>query len=94
MLFKAVPAAALLCAVASASGCIPVSTSPPSNASVPLLESFVSFSIEFSSFPDFAGNSSQPNTFSYTLLQHLGRIQGSNPIIRVGGNTQYESYCR
>lgn len=34
---------------------IPLSLSPPENASQPLLESFVSFSIEFSSFPDFAG---------------------------------------
>jgi hypothetical protein len=30
-------------------------TSPPANLSAPILPSFVSFSIEFSSFPDFAG---------------------------------------
>ncbi|EHY59101.1 hypothetical protein HRR83_001629 [Exophiala dermatitidis] len=69
-------------------GAVPVSLSPPPNASEPLLESFVSFSIEFASFPDFAGNSSHPNNFSYNLLTNLGKLQGSNPIIRVGGNTQ------
>ena len=35
-----------------------------------------------------AGNSSHPNVFSYNLLKNLGAIQGSYPIIRVGGNTQ------
>ncbi|KAK4938874.1 hypothetical protein LTR10_020781 [Elasticomyces elasticus] len=67
---------------------IPLSLTPPQNASQPILESFVSFSIEFSSFPDFAGNSSSPNTFSYNLLTNLRQLQGSYPIIRVGGNTQ------
>lgn len=54
----------------------------------PLLESFVSYSIEFAFFPDFAGNSTVPNIFSYNLLSNIGNLQGSNPIIRVGGNTQ------
>jgi hypothetical protein len=36
---------------------IKVSGTPPANASAPLLEAFVSYSIEFSSFPDFAGKS-------------------------------------
>lgn len=67
---------------------IPITIEPPSNASEPIRDSFVSFSIEFSSFPDFAGNSSSPNNFSYNLLSNLGNIQGTNPIIRVGGNTQ------
>ena len=61
---------------------------PAQDASAPVLPSFVSFSIEFVFFPDFAGNSSAPNTFSHNLLSNLGKIQGSNPIIRVGGNTQ------
>jgi len=74
--------------VTAATGSFPVSLTPPFNASAPILESFVSFSIEFSSFPDFAGNSSQPNTFSHNLLINLGEIQGTNPIIRVGGNTE------
>jgi hypothetical protein len=64
------------------------SVTPAEDTGVPVLPSFVSFSIEFVFFPDFAGNSSHPNTFSSNLLNNLGRIQGSNPIVRVGGNTQ------
>ncbi|KAI0810148.1 glycoside hydrolase family 79 protein [Xylaria sp. FL0064] len=52
------------------------------------LEGFVSFSIEFSSFPDFAGNVSNPNKFSNNLLDNLGYLIGTKPYIRVGGNTQ------
>ncbi|KAF2141901.1 glycoside hydrolase family 79 protein [Aplosporella prunicola CBS 121167] len=52
-------------------------------------EGFVSFSIELSSFPDFAGNSSVgPNLFSYNLLNNIGNLTGTKPYIRVGGNTQ------
>lgn len=65
-----------------------ISPSPPSSASAPIPSSFVSYSIEFAFFPDFAGNSSSPNEFSYNLLKNLGNFQGSTPIIRVGGNTQ------
>ena len=36
---------------------IKISSTPPANASAPIPEAFVSFSIEFSSFPDFAGRS-------------------------------------
>ena len=39
-------------------------------------------------FPDFVGNESAPNDFSYNLLTNLGTLQGSNPIVRVGGSTQ------
>ena len=56
-------------------------------AGVPL-EAFVSFSIEFSSFPDFAGNLSHPNVFSNNLLNNLRDLSGTKPYIRVGGNTQ------
>ncbi|KAI1810279.1 glycoside hydrolase family 79 protein [Poronia punctata] len=52
------------------------------------LEGFVSFSIEFASFPDFAGNLSSPNKFSNNLINNLGYLTGTNPYIRVGGNTQ------
>ncbi|KAI0468511.1 glycoside hydrolase family 79 protein [Xylaria cf. heliscus] len=52
------------------------------------LDGFVSFSIEFASFPDFAGNSSHPNKFSNNLLNNLGYLTGTKPYIRVGGNTQ------
>jgi hypothetical protein len=60
-----------------------------SSAGEPVLQSFVSYSIEFAFFPDFAGNKSHPNTFSNNLLESLGKFQGSKPDIRVGGNTQY-----
>ncbi|KAF3003387.1 hypothetical protein E8E14_007577 [Neopestalotiopsis sp. 37M] len=52
------------------------------------LDGFVSYSIEFSSFPDFVGSSATPNDFSNTLINNIGYYQGSNPYIRVGGNTQ------
>lgn len=66
---------------------ISIRSSPPSGAGVPL-EGFVSYSIEFSSFIDFAGNTSDPNVFSDNLLNNIGRISGTKPYIRVGGNTQ------
>lgn len=40
---------------AQAADLVNLVTSLADNASQPILESFVSFSIEFSSFPDFAG---------------------------------------
>jgi len=63
-------------------------TTTPQGASDAIPEAFVSYSIEFSSFPDFAGNKSSPNGFSDTLLENLKAIQGTKPHIRVGGNTQ------
>ena len=69
------------------SSAICVKAAPPLEAGVPL-EAFVSYSIEFSSFPDFAGNISVPNTFSNNLLNNLGNLAGKNPYVRVGGNTQ------
>ncbi|KAK4180146.1 hypothetical protein QBC36DRAFT_343164 [Triangularia setosa] len=53
-----------------------------------IFDGFVSFSIEFSSFPDFAGNNSHPNTFSDNLLENIKHLTGTKPYIRVGGNTQ------
>lgn len=58
------------------------------SAGQPVLPSFVSYSIEFSSFPDFAGNLSSPNTFSNNLLENIKALTGTKPLIRVGGNTQ------
>ncbi|KAI0882169.1 glycoside hydrolase family 79 protein [Annulohypoxylon maeteangense] len=52
------------------------------------LNGFISYSIEFSSFPDFAGNKTNPNDFSNNLLDNLGALAGVKPYIRVGGNTQ------
>ena len=74
----------------SNSSIISVSNAPPAGAGVPL-EAFVSFSIEFAFFPDFAGNISHPNTFSNNLLNNIGNLTGTKPFIRVGGNTQYVS---
>ncbi|KAI2638368.1 glycoside hydrolase family 79 protein [Xylaria nigripes] len=54
----------------------------------PSVENFVAFSIEFASFPDFAGNLSHPNKYSNNLLENLGHFAGMKPYIRVGGNTQ------
>ncbi|TAQ87643.1 hypothetical protein B7494_g4032 [Chlorociboria aeruginascens] len=65
-----------------------VNTTTPTNASAVIPEAFVSYSIEFAFFPDFAGNSTFPNTFSDNLLNNLGALQGTKPYIRVGGNTQ------
>lgn len=66
---------------------IAIPASAPASAGVPL-KNFVSFSIEFSYFPDFAGNSTHPNTFSNNLLDNIAALSGSKPDIRVGGSTQ------
>ncbi|KAI4717358.1 hypothetical protein E4T48_06437 [Aureobasidium sp. EXF-10727] len=66
---------------------IVITQHPLSNAGIPL-DSFVSFSFELSSWPDFAGNLTHPNKFSYNLMNNIGQLQGSMPIARVGGNTQ------
>jgi len=66
---------------------IPVNPTP-SNAGGPLLQSFVSYSIEFAFFPDYAGNASFPNNFSNNLLESISAFSGTKPYIRVGGNTQ------
>jgi len=84
-------ALACVCAflhLSAASTAVHVSKSLPKDAAPPVLNSFVSYSLEFAFFPDFAGNLSSPNTFSDNLLANLGAITGSRPIIRVGGNTQ------
>jgi hypothetical protein len=52
--------AAMGCARIVAAGPIALSKSPPINASAPIPEAFVSYSIEFSSFPDFAGMRTSP----------------------------------
>ncbi|KAH7326988.1 glycoside hydrolase family 79 protein [Rhexocercosporidium sp. MPI-PUGE-AT-0058] len=78
----------LVFASSSTTTVVAVPSSPPPNASPPILEAFVSYSIEFAFFPDFAGNSASPNTFSNNLLNNLGNLTGTKPYIRVGGNTQ------
>ncbi|CAI6333923.1 unnamed protein product [Periconia digitata] len=59
---------------------------------VALPESYLSYSFEFGFFPDFAGNASSPNNFSINLLASLAELQGSAPILRVGGNTQDKTF--
>jgi hypothetical protein len=68
---------------------ISLSKSPPLNASAPIAPAFVSFSIEWAFFPDYAGNRSHPNVYSDNLLSNIAAFQGVKPYIRVGGNTQY-----
>ncbi|KAL3488040.1 hypothetical protein BJX62DRAFT_240405 [Aspergillus germanicus] len=65
-----------------------VSAVPPANISEPIGEAFVSFSVEFSWFPEYAGNKSNPNEFSNNLLANFERFTGHRPYVRVGGNTQ------
>ena len=52
------------------------------------LDAFLSYSIEFAFFVDYAGNKSHPNDFSNNLLNNIGEFTGTKPYIRVGGNTQ------
>lgn len=61
-----------------------LTASAPVSAGAPLLDAFVSYSIEFASFPDFSGDKSAPNTFSNALLSNLGHLTGTKPYIRVG----------
>ncbi|KAL2756573.1 glycoside hydrolase family 79 protein [Sodiomyces alcalophilus JCM 7366] len=65
----------------------PYRTPGPDSANA-VLDAFMSYSIEFVFWPDFAGNRSHPNTFSDNLLKNLGHLQGVRPYVRVGGNTQ------
>lgn len=67
----------------------PFSVPPPSKDTKPVPNDMQAFSIEFSYFPDFAGNKSQPNTYSKNLLENFKRITGAPPLVRVGGTTQY-----
>ncbi|CAL5866154.1 uncharacterized protein PFLUO_LOCUS361 [Penicillium psychrofluorescens] len=71
-----------------ASSAIAVTKEAPQEAGDSILQPFVSFSIEFAFFPDYAGNKSNPNDFSNNLLDNLASLQGIKPYIRVGGNTQ------
>lgn len=73
---------------------ITLDPTPGDSAGPVLPEAFISYAFEFSSFPDFAGNStSGPNLFSNNLLNNIGNITGTKPYIRVGGNTQYAYFA-
>lgn len=82
------PIAFLSAASGSPALVAPQYTVNSSTSQSPVFDGYVSFSIEFSSFPDFAGNSSHPNTFSDILLGNIRDLIGAKPYIRVGGNTQ------
>ncbi|KAF4770442.1 hypothetical protein HAV15_013029 [Penicillium sp. str.  len=56
---------------------IPVPSSPKNSSPVP--NDLQSISIEFSYFPDYAGNKSQPNEFSKNLLHNLKTLTGVAP---------------
>lgn len=62
--------------------------SPPTDVK-PVPNDLQAFSIEFSYFPDYAGNNTHPNTYSKNLLENFKRITGTPPLVRVGGTTQY-----
>lgn len=66
-----------------------LSIPPLPKDSSPIPRDLQSFSIEFAYFADYAGNHSQPNTFSKALLQNFKDITGVYPKVRVGGTTQY-----
>jgi hypothetical protein len=66
-----------------------VDASQPPNGTQNLSPAFVSYSIEFASFPDFAGSGvNRTNTFTDGLLSNIEAYQGARPYIRVGGKTQ------
>ena len=65
-----------------------VPSSPPAGASAPIPEAFVSLSVEFGSFPTYAGNKTAPNQLTGNLLDNIAKYQGTRPYIRVGGTTQ------
>lgn len=51
-------------------------------------EGFLTYSIEFATFPDYAGNKSAPNEFSHNMMNNIAELAGKKMYIRVGGNTQ------
>ncbi|KAH7166586.1 hypothetical protein EDB81DRAFT_866294 [Dactylonectria macrodidyma] len=65
-----------------------VPLTPPVHVAEPVGKSFVSFSVEFSWWPEFAGNLSHPNKFTDNLMSNFKPLTGNKPYIRVGGNTQ------
>ncbi|KAF4855866.1 Beta-glucuronidase [Colletotrichum siamense] len=61
----------------------------PQGSGIVVSPSFVSYSIELSYLPDYAGNKSVPNTFSENLLEQFRKFSGDDrPTIRVGGSSQ------
>ncbi|KAF9885639.1 hypothetical protein FE257_012730 [Aspergillus nanangensis] len=88
MTIRLLPFAVLASLVAGDGLFISVPGFAPGHASEAVPRDLTSFSIEFSSFPDYAGNKSDPNHFSHALLSNLKDITGVSSKIRVGGTTQ------
>jgi hypothetical protein len=83
---KALSQSVMLLPVTSQS--IQIPQNPPRGASIPVSEAFVSLSVEFGSFPTYAGNKASPNVLTSNLLDNIAAYQGTRPYIRVGGITQ------
>lgn len=65
-----------------------VSPTPPNEIPAPLLESFISYSVEVAHFPGWIGTPSAPNVFTKNMLANIQNSQGSLPYIRIGGSSQ------
>ncbi len=76
----------LLLCILSYACAISLSPSPTNNGTA-VVPDFVSFSIEFWCFSDYAGNASQQNTFFQQLLHNLKSLTGKSPAIRIGGTS-------
>ncbi|KAJ5952165.1 uncharacterized protein N7479_010578 [Penicillium vulpinum] len=71
--------------------CPPLDIPAPAKNIEAVPRDYQSFSIEFTYFPDYAGNKSNPNVFSKNLLANFKDITGVNPKLRIGGNSQDNS---
>lgn len=60
---------------------------PNGNVTMPVDKKLVSFSIEPISFANYS-----TNNMTHNLMAELGRVQGAQPAIRIGGTTSDESY--
>ena len=59
----------------------------PAISVAPLQSNFVSFAIEYAFLPEFAGDTTNPNQFSYNVLSNIESISGMMPYVRVGGDS-------
>lgn len=67
----------------------PIAVSSRPQDSIPVPNDLQAVSIEFAFFTDYAGNKSNPNSFSKNLLENFEEITGVHPKVRVGGTSQY-----
>ncbi|KAG5984658.1 hypothetical protein E4U55_003879 [Claviceps digitariae] len=85
LVLAAVAVAVTVAANASASAS--VAEEPEPSSSQGLLSSFVSLSVELSSFQAFAGTKQYKNKVTNHLIKHLSLAQNAPMVIRVGGNS-------